>query len=34
MTNAIKGFATSNTIVLHSLSTHYGTPNLFLFTKF
>jgi aqualysin 1 len=34
VTNAIRGFATPNTIVLHALSAHYATPNLLLFTKF
>ncbi|HEX5870913.1 MAG TPA: S8 family peptidase [Longimicrobium sp.] len=34
VTNAIKGLATFNTIVLHSLSAQHNTPNLFLFTKF
>jgi aqualysin 1 len=34
VTNAIKGFATFNTIVLHSLSVQYSTPNLFLLNKF
>ena len=34
VTNAIKGLATPNTIVLHTYSAHYGTPNLLLFTKF
>ena len=31
-TNALKSNATSNTITLHSRSTTYGTPNLFLYT--
>jgi subtilisin family serine protease len=34
VTSIIKSVATVNTIVLHSLSVHYSTPNLFLFTKF
>jgi subtilisin family serine protease len=34
VTTAIKSIATLNTITLHTYSAHYGTPNLFLFTKF
>jgi subtilisin family serine protease len=34
VTSAIKGIATPNTITLHTYSYHYGTPNLFLRTKF
>ena len=34
VTSAIKLIATPNTIVLHTYSYHYGTPNLLLFTKF
>ncbi|HEX6368130.1 MAG TPA: S8 family peptidase [Longimicrobium sp.] len=34
VTTAIKSIATANTIVLHTYSAHYATPNLFLFTKF
>jgi subtilisin family serine protease len=34
VTTAIKSIATVNTITLHASSAHYGTPNLFLFTKF
>ena len=32
VTNALKSNGTSNTITLHSRSTTYGTPNLFLYT--
>jgi subtilisin family serine protease len=34
VTTAIKYYATPNTINLHSLSASWGTPNLFLYTKF
>jgi hypothetical protein len=34
VTTAIKSLATPNTINLHAHSAHYGTPNLFLFTKY
>lgn len=34
VTAAIKSLATANTIVLHSLSAYYGTPNLMLYTKY
>ena len=32
VTSTLKSNATSNTISLHSRSTTYGTPNLFLYT--